>query len=669
MARNVVKTRDYSFRGLKKEGLSYKVKAMIILAVCLVLTLQATAQYVAYAFGHDPALGWRFTVKGYSIYPFYRAIYWLYVLMSTYEESRSNVAAMSAFVFSLGLILSAFAARRCYLKGKSESLESLHGSAHWATLKEIQNAGLLDGDGEPFDEGVVVGGVKVGKEVKMMRHGGREHVLCYAPTRSGKGISLVLPTLLDGWRQSVFVLDIKQENFSLSAGYRKNVLGQKILKLDFTDPDALEKGTSATFNPLEEVKLDYTFEPGKKLPDHTDPEMPAFRLVPSGTNSETSSIQQIVAIIVDPHGKGNQDHWEKTASSFMLGAITHLLYRFRMERRGVPGISDVLTELSKPGVPWRKVVGKWQEYPHLGYIEVEQPSGKTLRPLVHPVVAQEAQSILNKPDEEAGSVLSTVISNMGLFRDPVVARNTSKSSFRIRDLMNHDDPVSCYLVINPNDQLRLMPLTRLVLTQIIFTLAARMDFADGRSTETYKHRLLLLLDEFPSLGRMDLFERALGFIGGYGIKSYIMVQGLPQLFKAYSKDESIRVGCHIQVAFAPNDLETCEYLSKSTGQMTILKENFSESFQEGKLFGSRSRQTSLQEVQRPLMTPDECRRLPGLLKNSCGDVIDAGNMLIFPAGFPAIYGTQTLYFRDSEMDKRSKIPPPEKSDNMVEIVF
>jgi type IV secretion system protein VirD4 len=132
---------------------------------------------------------------------------------------------------------------------------------------------------------------------------------------------------------------------------------------------------------------------------------------------------------------------------------------------------------------------------------------------------------------------------------------------------------------------------------------------------------------------------------------------------------SIRVGCHIQVAFAPNDLETCEYLSKSTGQITVLKENFSESFQEGKLFGGKSRQTSLQEVQRPLMTPDECRRLPGLLKNSSGDVIDAGNMLIFPAGFPAIYGTQTLYFRDSEMDRRSKILPPEKSDNLVEIVF
>jgi type IV secretion system protein VirD4 len=669
MAQNFVRTKDYSFRGLKREGMSCRAKAAAAFAVCIAATLQATAQYVAYAFNYDPALGWHFTFMGYYVYPFYRAAYWLYVLMSHYEESRSQVAVMSSMIFSSGLIVSAFASRRFYLMGRSESLESLHGSAHWATLREIQEAGLLDGDGEPFGEGVVVGGVKVGKEIKMMRHNGREHVLCYAPTRSGKGISLVLPTLLDGWRGSVFVLDIKQENFALSAGYRKGVLGQKILKLDFTDSTALEKGTSATFNPLEEVRLDYVLDPSSPLPEDG-----TFRLIPSGTSSETATIQQIISIIIDPNGKGLADHWEKTASSLMLGAITHMLYKFRIEKRGVPGIADVLAELTKPGVPWKQVVGNWQEYPHLGSEETtttreDGTKLAILKPLVHPVVAQEAQSILNKPDEEAGSVLSTVISNMGLFRDPVIARNTSKSSFRISDLMNHEKAVSCYLVINPNDQLRLMPLTRLVLTQIIFTLAAKMDFAEGRSAETYNHRLLLMLDEFPSLGKMDLFERALGFIGGYGLKAYIIAQGLPQLFKAYGKDESIRVGCHIQVAFAPNDMETAEYLSKSTGQMTVLKENYSETSQEGKLFMSKSRQTSLQEVQRPLMTPDECRRLPGLKKDARGDVTDAGNMLIIPAGFPAIYGEQTLYFQDEKMDKRSKIAPPETSDNLREIVF
>lgn len=378
----------------------------------------------------------------------------------------------------------------------------------------------------------------------------------------------------------------------------------------------------------------------------------------------------LYSIVVDPQGKGLDDHWSKTASSFMLGAITHMLYRHKIEGLPCPGIADVLSELSKPGLEWRKVVEQWQGYPHLGYEKTTNADGaESLVPIVHPIVAQEAQAILNKPDEEAGSVLSTVISNMGLFRDPIVARNTSRSSFKIRDLMHNDSAVSCYLVVNPNDQLRLMPLTRLVLTQIVFTLAAKMEFKDGRSSDGYKHRLLLLLDEFPSLGKMDLFERALGFIGGYGLKSYIIVQGLPQLYKSYGKDESIRVGCHIQVAFAPNDFETSEYLSKSTGQTTVLKENLSESIQDGKLFANKSRQTALQEVQRPLLTPDECRRLPGLRKNENGDVVDAGNMLIFPAGYSAIYGIQTIYFLDKEMDRRSKILPPEKSDNLLKVSF
>jgi len=213
MARNVVKTQDYSFQGVKREGMSYRIKAFLIFLFCTLLNLQITAQYIAHAYDYHPFLGWFVTIKGYPIYPFFNSPYWLYVLMSHYEQSRSSIAAMSAFIFSSGLMIAVFAARKCYLTGKSESLASLHGSAHWATMREIKDAGLLDTHGEPFEEGVVVGGVKVGKKIKMMRHGGREHVLCYAPTRSGKGISLVLPTLLDGWKQSAFVLDIKSENF------------------------------------------------------------------------------------------------------------------------------------------------------------------------------------------------------------------------------------------------------------------------------------------------------------------------------------------------------------------------------------------------------------------------------------------------------------------------
>jgi type IV secretion system protein VirD4 len=550
-----------------------------------------------------------------------------------------------------------------YSKAGSKNVETIQGSAHWASQDEIIEAGLLDMHGKPNPEGVVVGGYQPGKkdsDIKILRHNGKEHILCYAPTRSGKGVSLVFPTLLDGWNQSTFVFDIKGENFAGSAGYRKSI-GHKILKLDFTDPYALEKRTSATFNPLEEVALDYVLPEGYEIPkdENGQPKIrEPFELLKSDTFNETSTIQQIVAIIIDPQGKGLDDHWAKTASSFMLGAITHLLYKHQYFKKPCPGISDVLSELTQPGKKWQDVVMSWIDFPHKGI-------RKDLEPISHPIVMEEAQTLLNKPEKEAGSVLSTVIANLALFRDPIVSQNTSQSSFRIRDLMNHESPVDLYLIVNPNDQLRLLPITRLFTTQLIFTLVQKMDFKSGRTYDSYKHRLLLLLDEFPSLGRMDLFEKALGFIGGYGLKAFIVCQGLSQLFKAYGKDESLRVGCHIQIAFAPNELDTSEYLSKLTGQMTIMKENVTETRQDGRLIGGNSRQISLQEIQRSLLTADECRRLPAMKKDSAGNVIEAGDMLVFPAGFSPIYGRQTLYFKNKIMDDRSRIPPPTLSDNLI----
>ena len=669
MTRNVVKTQGY-VQG-NNENAKRRSRAVLLFFICMVPVLQLTAQVIAHHFNYHPALGWSIPVKGYRAYPFYRALYWLYELLSTYDQTRSDLALSCSFLVAMGMLISALIAKKYYYAG-TKALEALHGSAHWATKREIQDAALLDARGNPQKEGVVVGGLQAKKwcgwkwrtRTKILRHNGREHVMCYAPTRSGKGVSLVIPTLLDGWRESTFVHDLKGENFGLSAGYRQRKLGHKILKLDFTDPFAITKGTSATFNPLEEVPLDFDFSDGFR-PNPHDIGAAAFALSHSNTYCETASVQQIVSIIVDPYGKGNDDHWSKTASSFMLGCITHLLYKFKLEGRGYPGIADVLSELSKPGEEWQGVVRGWQEYPHLGIREELNADGEFERyPITHPIVAEEAQTLLNKPTREAGSVLSTVVANMGLFRDPVVAQNTSRSSFKIRDLMHDDDPVDLYLIISPVDQLRLTPLSRLLITQIVFTLAARMEFEDGKTKETYKHRLLLLLDEFPSLGRLELFERALGFIGGYGLKAYIFVQGLSQLFKAYSKEESIRVGCHIQVAFAPNDMDTADYLSKSTGQMTVVKEDITVTTQAGKLFAGKSRQASLQEVQRPLMTPDECRRLPGLKKDIDGNVLEPGDMLIFPAGFPCIYGRQALWFQDEELLRRGKMEPPEYSDRM-----
>jgi type IV secretion system protein VirD4 len=199
-----------------------------------------------------------------------------------------------------------------------------------------------------------------------------------------------------------------------------------------------------------------------------------------------------------------------------------------------------------------------------------------------------------------------------------------------------------------------------MINQIVRGLTEKMEFKDGRSTAGYKHRLLLMLDEFPSLGKLDVFEESLAFIAGYGLKAYLIIQDISQLWTAYGKDESIFSNCHVRVAYAPNKIETAELLSKMTGTATVVKHSHSYS---GSLFGSQSNiSTSTQETQRALLTADEVMRLPAARKDASGNVIEPGDMLIFMAGQTPIYGKQILYFMDPTFSTRARIAAPETSD-------
>ena len=221
--------------------------------------------------------------------------------------------------------------------------------------------------------------------------------------------------------------------------------------------------------------------------------------------------------------------------------------------------------------------------------------------------------------------------------------------------------MSLYLVVRPSDSDRLRPLIRLVITQIVRGLTEKIEFAAGKSVAHYRHRLLLLLDEFASLKQLAVIEEALAFMAGYGIKGYLIVQDVQQLTKAYSRDESILGNCHIRIAYAPNKLETAELLSRMAGKSTVVKRQTSIS---GKRSGGWGHvNESLQEMQRPLLTADEAMRLPGMRKNRQGE-LEAGDMLIFAAGHAPIYGRQILYFQDPVFAARAEIPAPAVSDRI-----
>jgi type IV secretion system protein VirD4 len=585
-------------------------RAAVLLVFGVVLTFWIATEVTARRFGFQAALGAPFVPP--HVYLPWDGLVWAFRFRAMRDANVHGIFFGQSLIIMAGLVLTLagaiYVAVRTWRRTQRHS--DLHGSAHWADAKEVAATGLLGG-----------GGVYVGAwtddrgQVRYLRDDGPSHVLAFAPTRSGKGVGLVIPTLLS-WPHSTVVHDIKGENFALTAGWRERELGSRVLRFD---PTALDG--SARFNPLAEIRI--------------------------GTEYETRDVQNVVQIITDPDGRGSQGeeaHWIATSSAFLLGVILHVLY---FERdKSLAGVAGLLSNPAFEDA--RQLYAFLLTAEHdpslsMGWRDIDGVPTST-----HPVVAMAARDMLNRDPKEATSVLSTAIRFLTLWRDPIVARNTATSDFRLHDLMNGDRPMSLYLVVPPSDIDRLKPLTRLIINQILRSNTADMQFADGRSVANYKHRLLMMIDEFPSLGRLEIMQTALAYMAGYGIKAYLITQDVGQLAAAYGgssgRDETIMANCHIQVAFAPNKLDTMELLSKMAGTSTVRSETKSYS---GQRMAIRTQvMVNTQESERPLLTPDEVRRLP------------ADDALIFVAGNAPIYGRRIKYYEDPTFAERARIAAP-----------
>jgi type IV secretion system protein VirD4 len=581
------------------------------LCMFALLALWIVTEITAAQFRFQPGLGMPLAPR---VYQPWAGLYWAWTFRDAHDP-RIHVI-FGHFWSNLGIGLLVAALGTCvvlwYLMSKSKKSD-LHGSAHWATSDEVQKTGLLEG------KGVYVGAWadRTGR-IRYLRHDGPEHILAFAPTRSGKGVGLVIPTLLS-WPHSVVVHDIKGENYALTSGWRATELGSRVLKFDPANND----GSSCRFNPLDNVRI--------------------------RTDYEVKDVQNVVQILADPDGKGGQGeeaHWIATSSALLLGVILHVLYVEPDKALG--GVAGFLSDPSFESSTQMFEYMLNAQHDPTGEMGWRSLSGSPTT--THPVVAMAARDMLNRDPKESSSVLSTAVRFLTLFRDPIVAHNIAASDFAISDLMHQDRPLSLYLVVPPSDIDRLKPLTRLLINQMLRSLTAEMKFEGGRSVAYYKHRLLLMIDEFPSLGRLEVVQTSLAFMAGYGIKAYLITQDISQLNAAYGghtgHDETILANCHIQIAFAPNKIETMELVSKLAGQATV--QNESRTYI-GPRVGFRSQvQVSSQPTQRSLLTPDEARRLPG------------DDALIFVAGHSPIYGKKIKYYEDRVFSQRALILPPDK---------
>lgn len=597
-------------------------------ALSLGVGLQAATQFFAHIFDYQDVLGPHIG----HIYAPWSILQWSAKWYAQYPDEVMHAAGMGMVVSTVSLL--GVAVGKVVAANTARANEYLHGSARWAEKKDIQAAGLLPrkrrflnvitGKGTPTSTGVYVGGWEdKDGNFYYLRHNGPEHVLTYAPTRSGKGVGLVVPTLLS-WAASMVITDLKGELWALTAGWRQKHAKTKVMRFD---PASNSGGVC--WNPLDEIRL--------------------------GTEYEVGDVQNLAHLIVDPDGKGLDSHWQKTAYALLVGVILHALYKARIEgsTATLPSVDAMLAD------PRRDIGELWMEMATYEHVDGQN----------HHAIGSAARDMMDRPEEEAGSVLSTAKSYLSLYRDPVVARNVGRSEFRIKDVMHADDPVSLYIVTQPNDKARLRPLVRILVNMIVRLLADKMEFENGRPVAHYKHRLLMMLDEFPSLGKLEILQESLAFVAGYGIKCYLICQDINQLKSrdtGYGHDETITSNCHVQLAYPPNRVETAEHLSRLTGQTTVVKEQITTSGSRTAVMHGRVSRT-YQEVQRPLLTPDECLRMPGPKKNDKDEIEQAGDMVIYVAGYPAIYGKQPLYFKDPVFQARAAIPAPKFSDRLRQV--
>ncbi|GAA4771360.1 conjugal transfer protein TraG [Stakelama sediminis] len=546
---------------------------LIVFLIVLSTTWGAT-EYVAWRLGFQAQLGppW-FVLFGWPIYHPPSFFWWWF----SYDAYASEIFTEGAFVAaSGGFIAIAVAIGMSVWRAREARDAATYGSARWAEKEEVKAAGLLDPDG------VVLGRY----EREYLRHDGPEHVLCFAPTRSGKGVGLVVPSLLT-WPGSAIVHDIKGENWTLTSGFRAH--HGRVLLFDPTNPK------SSAYNPLLEVRRG---------------------------EWEVRDVQNIADILVDPEGSlDKRNHWEKTSHSLLVGAILHVLYA--EPEKTLAGVANFLSD---PKRPVESTLRAMMKTAHLGE---DGP---------HPVVASAARELLNKSDNERSGVLSTAMSFLGLYRDPVVAEVTRRCDWRISDVVGGERPTTLYLVVPPSDINRTKPLIRLLLNQIGRRLTEDLQAKGDR------HRLLLMLDEFPALGRLDFFESALAFMAGYGLKAFLIAQSLNQIEKAYGPNNSILDNCHVRVSFATNDERTAKRVSDALGTATEMKamKNYAGhrlSPWLGHLMVSRS------ETARQLLTPGEIMQLP------------PSEEIVMVAGTPPIRTKKARYYEDARFRERLLSPP------------
>lgn len=416
---------------------------------------------------------------------------------------------------------------------------ALHGAARWASGSEQRRAGLRS------HCGIVLGRA----EGSFLIADGPEHVMLYAPTRTGKGVGVVIPNLL-AWPDSVVVLDIKRENFLATAGYRAQA-GQIVHLFDPLAPD----GRTARFNPLGHV-------------NRADP------------IAVLDELQRMAVMLFPVHERADP-FWAEASRTGFIGVGGYVA--------ATPGrpftLGEVFRQLTAGDARTRLP-------------RIVAARARENRPLPAPVVAA-LTDFTSSSENTFASVRQSITTRMGLWLNPRVDAATSASDFDLRDLRNGG--LSLYLGATPDNLLRIQPLYALLFQQLVDLNSRALPGPADRPA-------LIVLDEFARLGPAPVLAHAFAWVAGYGLRLLAVLQSPSQLRAIYGPDvaEEVMTNCGIEIVFAPKELKIAQELSDRLGFYTM--DGRSRSRPMGLSPGRRS--TTVSDQRRALMLPQELMQLP-----------------------------------------------------------
>ncbi|MBS4011714.1 MAG: type IV secretory system conjugative DNA transfer family protein [Roseovarius sp.] len=412
----------------------------------------------------------------------------------------------------------------------------LHGAARFAKEGEIRRAGFR------ADNGIVVGK----KGGKFLTFGGSEHCIVEAPTRSGKGVGIVIPNLLS-WQASVVVLDVKRENWDATAGFRQK-FGQAVYLFNPTDPE----GRTARYNPLGYI-------------DRTDPDQVVIEL------------QKIATMLFVAPERG-EPFWTDSARTAFVGVGAYLAVADLPFTIGA--IYRLMTTGDTRGY-FRKVLDDRA-------LDLSQGCRNALA------------DFTSGADNTFAGIVQTVTSKLSLWLNPRVNAATEESDFDLRELRTK--PMSIYLGVSPDELDRVAPLYNLLFQQLI-----DLNVRDLPDSET-PLQVLVILDEFARIGRAQVIASAFSYVAGYGIRLLPVIQSRSQLRAVYGEHvaNEIVANCGVEVAFTPKELRVANELSERIGY--VGQESVTKSLTIHGILANRSK--SMSDQRRALLLPQELMQFP-----------------------------------------------------------